>query len=153
MKADKDWSKIPKQTLLKEDGKIGDCWRCCVAAIIGLPAEQVPHFLEQEIKDPSRAMDADTQEWLNARGFQMVEAREFRFHRWASSRYQLPAIIAAGPSPRSKKMGDHHAVIMRAEKLLYDPHPSEAGLTYVSERYLIFPIEPDFEAFVLSRPE
>lgn len=150
---DKDWSAIPKQTLLKENGQIGDCWRCCVAAIVGLPAEQVPHFLENEIKDPSRSMDADTQEWLNQRGLMMVEASVFRFHRWASSRFRLPAVIAAGPSPRSKKMGEHHAVIMREDKLLYDPHPSGTGLTYVSERYLIFPIDFDLEAMVLSRPE
>ena len=135
---DRDWSKIPKQTLLKENGEIGDCWRCCIAAILDLPAEEVPHFLADEIKDPSRSMDADTQEWLNRRGWQMVESNKFRFHRWASSLHLLPAIIVAGPTCRSMKMGDHHAVVMREGKLLYDPHPSQMGLTAVVDEYLIF---------------
>lgn len=137
------WSEIPKQTLLKENGQIGDCWRCCIAAMIGVKAAEVPHFLADEMRDTRRSMDADTQEWLNERGWYIVEAERFRFHRWSTSDYEVPAVIACGPSPRSQKMGEHHAVIMVGEKVVYDPHPSEAGLTYISERWLVFRIRDE----------
>lgn len=137
------WSEIPKQTLLKENGQTGDCWRCCIAALIGVPAASVPHFLEDQMNDQSRSMDPDTQEWLNERGWYIVEADQFRFHRWMSSKYGVPAVIACGPSPRSQKMGDHHALIMIGNKVVYDPHPSEAGLTYISERWLVFRIRDE----------
>ena len=46
-------------------------------------------------------------------------------------------VIAAGPTSRSKRMGQHHAVVMVGGKLVYDPHPSDDGLTWVVDRYLI----------------
>ena len=138
MIVDRDWSSIPKQTLLREKGEVGDCWRCCIAAIIGMPAEEVPHFLQNEKDDPSCSMDADTQEWLNQRGWQITEATQFRFHRWGKSKFRVPPIIVCGPTCRSTEMGQHHAVIMSDGKLLYDPHPSEAGLTAITDQHLIF---------------
>lgn len=139
-----NWAEIPKQTLLKENGEIGDCWRCCVAALVELPAEEVPHFLADAIKDSSHhQMDADTQEWLNQQGWYMVEANKYHFHRWARSGFHPPVMIACGPTSRSKKLGEHHAVAMRADELLYDPHPSGEGLTAIIHCYLIFPIREE----------
>lgn len=138
-----NWSEIPKQTLLMERGEVGDCWRCCVAALVGVPAEEVPHFLQDEVNDRSRSMDADTQEWLNQRGWYIVESSKFLCNRWSTSRFETPAVIACGPSPRSKQMGQHHAVIMQNGKLLYDPHPSGDGLTAIVEVHLIFPIREE----------
>lgn len=139
-----NWSEIPKQTLLKENGEVGDCWRCCVAALVGLPAEEVPHFLKDAVDNPSSCdMDADTQEWLNQRGWYIAEVKQCHFHRWARSGFLPPAVIACGPTARSTKMGQHHAVIMRADELLYDPHPSGAGLTAIIDCHLIFPIREE----------
>jgi hypothetical protein len=58
------WKSIPKQTLLVEDGEIGDCWRCCIAAVLGVPATEVPHFLRNEDGTVNHNVDADTQRWL-----------------------------------------------------------------------------------------
>lgn len=141
-----DWAQVPKQKFLTEEGKVGDCWRCCVAAVLGLPAEEVPHFLVLNDNERTGDMDADTQRWLNARGYGMVYASTFggreslRYPCYSADlkAFPSPVVIAAGPTPRSKKPGQHHAVVMQGGVMLYDPHPSEAGLTAITQEYLIY---------------
>lgn len=142
-----NWSEIPKQTHFVEDGKIGDCWRCCIAAVLGLPAEEVPHFLADENGELNHGSDADTQAWLNDRGYWLAYATcdggsrmAFRFPRWARDHKKrpLPPLICCGPTERSKGLGKHHAVVMVGDQLVYDPHPSEAGLTAIVEQWVIF---------------
>ena len=136
-----DWNAIPKQTQLVENGEIGDCWRCCIAAVIGESAWRVPHFLEQHLNHPDKHdCDADTQEWLNDRGFAIFYVtgdNGMHFPRWGRSKLSIP-LISCGPSPRSKEMHQHHAVVTVNNQLVYDPHPSNAGLTAITEQWLIF---------------
>lgn len=145
-----DWSAIPKQKHLVENGEIGDCWRCCIAAVLGLPAENVPHFLLGEDGKHNNNCDADTQKWLNERGLLMFYASAVGgrtaiwFPRWSESKFPLPPIISCGPTDRSQGMGKHHAVVMVGNEVVYDPHPSEAGLTAITEQYLILrPVTPE----------
>lgn len=140
-----DFSKIPKQKLLVENGEVGDCWRCCVAAIVGLNAEDVPHFLLTSDGKTNHNMDPDTQRWLNQRGYGMIYATAIGCSRgaiwcprYADDEIQPPPLITCGPTCRSEGLGKHHAVITIGGKLVYDPHPSEAGLTAIAEEYLIF---------------
>lgn len=132
-----DFKDVPKQTLLVENGQIGDCWRCCVAALLGLPADQVPHFVAGE----SLNHEAETQRWLKARGYIMISAEpRFQIYAYYDDGIDVP-IMACGPTPRSKKMGQHHAVLMdKHDKVLYDPHPSEAGLTFIARQFMILPL-------------
>ena len=133
----KNWNEIPKQTLFRREGEVGDCWRCCIAAILGLKAEEVPHFLEISVKENVN-MDCATQQWLNARGMYLVEAAKFRFYRTHDSDFDFPPLIACGPSPRSKQMHEHHAIVVDLrDRVLYDPHPDNAGLTAITEYYMI----------------
>jgi hypothetical protein len=120
---------IPKQSQLVENGQAGDCWRCCIAAILQVPAENVPHFLEEALRD-RMSMDPLTQRWLNARGWCLIESKKFQFPRYYGDPFDGLPVIAAGPTERS----------MMHEKLVYDPHPSNAGLTAVTEEYLVVPI-------------
>lgn len=142
------WKSIPKQTLLVEDGEIGDCWRCCIAAVLGVPATEVPHFFRNEDGTVNHNVDADTQRWLNERGYCIAYAntnggREaFNFPRWANDKgFVHPPVISCGPTERSKGLGKHHAVVTINGGMVYDPHPSEAGLTAVTEQNLIFKIK------------
>ncbi len=141
----RDWSSVPKQRFLVEDGKIGDCWRCCIAAVLEIPAEEVPHFLLGTDGKVNHNVDADTQRWLNDRGYVMGYANclgggrdAIHFPRWSSDALCLPPLISCGPTERSKGLGKHHAVVTLKGKIVYDPHPSEAGLTAITEQYLIF---------------
>ena len=128
---------IPKQEFLAENGQIGDCWSCCIAAVLGVPRKTVPHFLKD---DPSgQRMDPDTQRWLNKRGLVLihVDGADLEYPRWAEESVPMLPVIAAGPTPRSKRMGQHHAVVMLGREIVYDPHPSGDGLTWITDRYLI----------------
>lgn len=130
----------PKQTLLSENGETGDCWRCCVAALLDVPVETVPHFLRD-----GRSLCADTQRWLNARGYALVYTPGgdypfgFSFPGWGGDQRAPIPVLACGPTVRTKKRGFHHAVVMLHGELVFDPHPSNAGLIWTTEQYLIVP--------------
>lgn len=126
---------FPKQTLLRENGETGNCWQYCIAFLLGVNPEEVPHFLRNSMLN-NTCMDVDTQTWLNKRDYAIVRATKLHFYR--KSGMAIPLLIACGPTCRSTKIGQHHAVIMMGDKMVYDPHPSEAGLTAIMEEYLIF---------------
>jgi len=106
---------------------------------LGLPADDVPHFLDKDGKY-NGALDADTQLWLNERGFAMIFAsseNQIRYPCWHGKGVKIP-LISCGPTERSRGMNKHHAVVTVGTTLVYDPHPSEAGLTAITDQYLIF---------------
>lgn len=136
---------LPKQTRFKDwtapDNKLaGDCWRCCIAAVIGLPADAVPHFLQDDIdsreRDDWKDCDDRTQAWLNERGFVLVRVNGRNLHFDYLKTDRVP-VIKCGPTPRSQRMHQHHAVVYLGNEMVYDPHPSNAGLTAVCDQYLI----------------
>lgn len=135
-----NWQDIPKQTFLREDGKIGDCWRCCIAAVLQVPAEIVPHFLLEDQGNGGCSVDERTQAWLNERGFVLLRAKTFAITRdCVTLPTEYPRIIC-GPSPRSKHLGQHHACIAIADRLVYDPHPAGTGLTAITDEYMVVPV-------------
>jgi hypothetical protein len=140
------WKAIPKQTVFSSETTVGDCWRCCVAAVLGLAAEKVPHFLARAIEEKT-CVDGLTQQWLNGRGLCMVEVMGgqygggFNWPRYFSERDDVPwpAVIMGGPTERSRGIGQHHAVVAILGRIVYDPHPSEAGLTAITHQWAILP--------------
>lgn len=134
-----DWN-LPKQTILHGSGRTGDCWRCCVAAIVRRPALEVPHFAEA---NGGAHYEADTQRWLNQNGFVMLAAKpEFIVHGWHGDPLILP-IISTGPTTRSKRLGQHHAVVTIQGQVVYDPHPDGSGLTAIIQQFVILPNHRD----------
>jgi len=133
-----DW---PKQTLLSEDLQIGDCWRCCIAAVLQVPAEKVPHFLRD-----GRSIIADTQRWLNQRGYVIIQSNNgghnsgFWFPSWGVDAVPQHPVIECGPTVRSKKKGAHHAVVTVRGQLVYDPHPWNCGILWTTDAYVIAPL-------------
>ena len=137
-----DW---PKQTEFRSETTRGDCFRCCVAAVLQIPAEKVPHFAA------GNHCDADAQKWLNERGYVMINVSggghrpPIHFPRWARTvdekaddRAVFP-LICCGPTVRTKKPGQHHAVVFVGDEMVYDPHPDNAGLIWIAEAYAVIP--------------
>ena len=64
------------------------------------------------------------------------------FPAWMNSKpyYLEPPIIACGVTARSRTSEDVHAVVAMGGKVVYDPHPSEAGLLVVTGGYLVIKI-------------
>lgn len=52
------------------NGRWGDCYRACLASILDLPSEQVPHFIQDRAAQP--AWRDDERMWLAARGLQAI---------------------------------------------------------------------------------
>lgn len=109
-----------KQMFTNADEKrpVGDCWRTCIAMLLDLPVEEVPHFVDLhydadavttdrwpefegiEVEVPAYA--AATQVWLRERGLAL--------HSYDGPPGNYTGFaIATGPSPR----GDFsHAIIV-----------------------------------------
>ncbi len=137
-----------KQKFLKERGEVGDCWRCCIAALINLPIDDVPHFQEIQDKHEGSAIP-DAQVWLNERGYILISVNNWQDvcpPAWGSNPVTLP-YIASGPTIRSKSSKDKHACVYIYEKLVYDPHPSDVGLLAITDREIILPMLPNTDLF------
>jgi hypothetical protein len=102
-------------------GVVGDCWRACIAGLLGYSRDVVPHFVAQD--ETELDWLAQTQEWLRKQcGYEL--------HYFAAS-YPITTsvmglVIAVGRSPR----GVGHAVLNDAitGAMVHDPHPSRDGL-------------------------
>lgn len=108
----------------------GDCFRACLATILGLPIKAVPHFATLDYApDVFVAMNCAIA-WLNSRGYEMWMGLD-------DGENPLPLCIINGTSPR----GIRHSVVGDTEsgEMLHDPHPSRAGLQFISNRLYLFP--------------
>ena len=134
------YKSLPKQTFFGVGGKketCGDCWRCAIAAVIGYPFEKVPHFLQ--VYGPLDC-DKETAKWLWKEGYEIVRTLPYMAQALDGGYIRYP-MIAAGPTERSRGMGRLHAVVYQNGKLVYDPHPTEVGLTAITSWYLVVPIK------------
>lgn len=136
-----NWN-LPKQTIfVVHDNPLatpGDCWRCCIAAVLQIPAADVPHFVEH---NGGLHYESETQSWLAERGCTLVRAKLMRlqFPRIYGQPFLPLPVITCGPTPRSRKLGDQHAVVYFEGQMVYDPHPANCGLTAITEEYLVVP--------------
>lgn len=120
------------------DGRPGDCWKTCIASLLDVPLDEVPHFLELEGEDGW---------WVGTQMFIKKHLGQDTELRWWLSLEEVPKdikvpgyLIAAGDSPR----GDfQHAVIASvAGDTVHDPHPSRAGLKGIpNEWYAVVAVQ------------
>ena len=104
-----------KQNITHDAVSVGNCFQACVASILDLPLDEVPHFCNdygQVDRFPLNYM-----KWLAARGLVYLEfstdstgAMEFWGHH-----------LICGPSPRGDFL---HSVVGFNGEPVFDPHPS-----------------------------
>ena len=108
------------------DGIPGDCYRTCLAVVVDLPRDEVPHFALF-----GSSCDDYTRRWVRDRfpgwdigwyvpawpPFENPEAIDPVLQRF---------VVATGPSPRGPFL---HCVVIDSHSgdLVHDPHPSGAG--------------------------
>lgn len=109
------------QTLLagRTDGVPGNCVQAAIASLLSLPIEAVPHFLLWKL------WNYRLREWLEEQGY-TISVRSMN---------SIPAerCIVAGMSPR----GVAHVCVAEGGRVVWDPHPSRAGLGRVDEAWFI----------------
>lgn len=130
-----DWPKQAELWSPDVPDSVGNCWSCCIGAVMQRDPNSVPHFLRLH----GKSYMEETVKWVESQGFWLVEVRNgWPTTPWGGKR-PLP-IICCGPTVRSKSSVDSHAVVKdEYGELLYDPHPSNADLLATNERYLIVP--------------
>lgn len=114
-----DWDEVT-QTILATDEKgpdavYGNCWQAAIASMLKLPLDAVPHFGQFTWPDPALEL------WLRGRGL--------------TYRHEMTSVIpdrlclVNGHSPR----GYLHSTVGFGGEVVWDPHPSHAGLLDVTE--------------------
>jgi hypothetical protein len=104
-----------------------DCMRCCLAMTTGFSYEDVPHFVAQY---PPDIWPVEMVRWLDVHGWTVVVVHATGDGELLPSIYRAPmgTWIASGLSSR----GRIHAVLYQGVEMLYDPHPSQAGLETIT---------------------
>jgi hypothetical protein len=103
-------------------GQEGDCFRACVASVLELSRDEVPHFAQLTAGSGSAAFWNMAYDWLESRGYEYVYRNRSGRGALDKDAYQ----IMSGPSPRGN--GGYHAVVGQGGSIIHDPHPSRAGL-------------------------
>lgn len=121
----------PQQQLLKHDpanGVYGDCFRTCVAAMLDLSAEDVPHVFDRHYDDGDAAFAA-MNAWLAERGHRLIwSAYEegVDFDRMVTTistmNPGLPFMVGGQSSP-----GTGHFIVCMDAKVACDPSLSPTG--------------------------
>ena len=105
-------------------GERGNCFSTCLACILGIDTKHVPNFMDSS-GDGGAWFDA-AHEWLHPRGLSLIcwEGEKSPVS-YAPQSHKDCVLIASGDSPRGSYL---HSVLWKHEKMLHDPHPSDAGL-------------------------
>ncbi len=112
------------------NGAYGDCWRTCIACLLNLQPEEVPHFTQLAVEH-GEDLDCDdrTREWLRKQGYDMA-CIPFQGNSkdWAAKHLGSMPYILTGKSPNFPDVA--HCVIGRGGfELVWDPAPSGKGLS------------------------
>ena len=98
----------------------GNCLQACIASILELPLEDVPHFsLEEEWRE---ARD----NFLKQFDLYMIEVDAEACRKIGHHLYGYH--IIAGPAPGQPYDGLWHAVVGYNGEIVHDPHPKSRGL-------------------------
>ncbi len=109
----------------------GNCFSACVASILELGIEDVPHFCAYSNKRWLREAEAWLRENYNLTLLSFAS-------RGTSGVYCIPAIhhILSGQSVR----GLCHSVVGFRGKVVHDPHPSRKGIVEIEEYGFLIPL-------------
>ena len=119
-----------KQTILSDPsaGIHGNCFSACLASLLDLPIETVPHFSVMGLEWVVEFIG-----FLNKNGYNYYGCSDFKY---------LPTengvdgfVIVGGTSPRGTIRG--HSVIYKDGQPFFDPHPSNDFLLEPTEIYSI----------------
>jgi hypothetical protein len=105
-------------------GQHGDCQRAVIASLLDLPISSVPHFLQVADGDPTIYWET-LQTFVRTHGFAYLTMPARAGQAFFGDEGDVFHEIS-GPSPRGN--GVRHAVVGCNGEIVFDPHPSRAGL-------------------------
>lgn len=110
----------------------GNCFQACIASVLELPLDDVPHFCKGDNPHWMR----DTLDFLRPVGLSLLTVHLPE----GLDAEDLPDAwcVLSGPGPR----GHRHSVVGRGGMMVHDPHPDGTGLLAVEEYDLFVAIDP-----------
>lgn len=119
-------------------GKVdGNCLPACIASLLEIGIEEVPHFCRDYRDSWFRAF----LNWLEPKGLTAICWLGPGWPEGYAEHLRKLTHIAGGPSPRYEGNDVLHAVVMRGDELLHDPHHDRRGIRSVEDRIFIFATE------------
>lgn len=144
------------------DGTLpGDCVKCCIASILELPYDDVPHFVAREVKDASgKSLEwlSGVNHWLRERGYPLW-LKAWRHHKTAAEVFELreqmglqpgepmPATLMYRASKHAEWCDGYwiatvisenfedstHAIVMHNDQVAFDPstHPRRTPYEFI----------------------
>ena len=136
---------IPVNQKYKHDpdaGVVGDCFRACLASLLELPLEQIPHFARESATAGLESMMPLVEDWLAARGlylFNFPVSPPFGYRdptreivrRYGKRNPNIHYILSGATRPDADETGDdryNHAVICHGGQIVHDPNDSKPGV-------------------------
>ena len=107
-----------------ENGKWGNCQSACIATLLGVAIEEVPHK-NKEITGEQQ--DKMFNEYLAQYGLMLMRINlDPDFYNWNQQYVGVGDVyhLIFGKSER----GTYHSVVGKNGEVFHDPHPSKAGL-------------------------
>lgn len=117
---------------IPDERQYGDCFRACIASLLELSIDEVPHFCDPETFNTPRTRHwyDFCVEWLGLRGYfpLALEAKHETTKQivgFLSAHGDVHHIITGG-SPQYE--GLLHSVIGKNGSIVHDPHPRNQGV-------------------------
>lgn len=136
----------------------GDCVKCCVASILELPYEDVPHFVAREVRDADGKpleWDQGINHWLRERGYPL-HYMVWRHHKTAGEVFaererlglqpgqSMPATLMYQTSTFPDRIDGYwiasvisenfedstHAIVMHDREVVFDPSTKQRRTPY-----------------------
>ena len=145
----------PVNQLIVDSGR-GDCWRCAIASILEVSAEDVPNFVGNEFDGGENCHQA-CRKWLNERGLFLLDVNlkdEDEIYTrldW----YFLRGAYCIATVPSQKFQGRWHSVVMQLKKIdedstrlivAHDPNPNNPPYSWdvkIRRLQFIVPFVPE----------
>ena len=104
----------------------GNCWQTAVACVLDVDADELPPQVQSDARF-SYLNDLNCYLDTHHNGLTYVEVHQPAIHALGG-----PALhVMSGPTVRTPTSGVNHVVVARHGEMLWDPHPSRAGLTAI----------------------
>lgn len=113
------------QNLFRDESEHGNCVPACIASILELPLEAVPHFASVHGPYFMKQM----RKWFEDQGMGLCY-----LNGGGNVFFSAAHSIATGKSPRGDFL---HSVVWKGRQMAHDPHPSRAGLVGTPQEFMI----------------
>ena len=144
---------VEQRIVHREDGNgnvldAGDCFKASVASVLGLPWEDVPHFVGDYHDQEPGVWVEKFNEWARERGWWVLsyalddETMEDGY--WVHPGYWIASVISPRNKPTDADPEGTHAVVMRGGELAWDPHPGPFKGEHrgFKAAYIFAPLDP-----------